>query len=138
MAVKEPQSMDELVYFTKRAIGEGSATAWVYRGKCPKCKKGLMSKPINPKTGKVKIRAKEYVCSECGHIEEKEEFEKTLTVEVKYLCPHCKADGDATAPFVRKKVSRKDPDSGKRTVVEVIRVSCSKCAGNIDITKKMK
>ena len=62
-----PESMDELCYMTRRQLGtKGKAIAWVERGTCPKCKKGLMSKPINPKTGKYKIRSTEYVCSECG------------------------------------------------------------------------
>lgn len=131
--------MDELIYFTKRKLGEsGSATAWVYRGKCPKCKKGVMGKPVNPKTGKVKIRSKEYVCDACEYTLEKDVYEPTLNVEMKYVCPHCKASGTCVVPFKRKKVSRVNPENGKRVSVEVFRGSCEKCKGDIDVTKKMK
>ena len=70
--LKEPESMDECLYFTNRTIGElGKAKAWVYKKMCPKCGETKMGKPVEK--GKVRIRAKEYVCSECGHIEEKKE-----------------------------------------------------------------
>ena len=66
--LKEPESMDELVYYTNRDLDNGGeAVCWVRRGKCPKCGKGMMGKPRNPKTGKAKIRASEYVCPECGN-----------------------------------------------------------------------
>ena len=64
MALKRPESMDECVYYTLRDIGEGEATVWVFKQSCPKCGKGIMGKPKG-KEGKVKIRAKEYVCPEC-------------------------------------------------------------------------
>ena len=82
--VKEPESMEELIYFTRRTIGKGQAQAWVYKGDCPKCGKGKMGKPVDEKTGKVKIRAKEYVCPECGNAEEKNAYEETLQCEIKY------------------------------------------------------
>ena len=66
MTLREPESMDECAYFTNRILdNEGSARVWVLKEECQKCKKGLMGKPINPKTKKRKIRAKEYVCPEC-------------------------------------------------------------------------
>ena len=60
MALREPVSMDECVYFTNRNIGKGKIRAWVFRENCPKCNKGLMGKPRDSKTGKAKIRTEEY------------------------------------------------------------------------------
>ena len=126
--LKEPESMDELVYYTNRDLDNGGeAVCWVRRGKCPKCGKGMMGKPRDPKTGKAKIRASEYVCPECGNTVEKGEYEDTLTAEAKYTCPHCKKQGQSTASFKRKKIDG----------VDTLRIKCEHCGGNIDITKKM-
>lgn len=131
--------MDECVYYTFRGIGEkGEAKAWVFRKECPKCGKGLMGKPKDEKTGKPKIRAKEYVCPECGHTAEKVEYEESLTVNIKYICPHCEHEGETQVPFKRRKVQIFDEESGKKKAVEVLRFSCEKCEKNVDITKKMK
>ena len=59
MAVREPESMEELCYMTQRSVGNGNVRAWVYRGDCPECGKAKMGKPIDEKTGRAKIRAKE-------------------------------------------------------------------------------
>ena len=123
-----PESMEECVYFTRRAIDDGKVVCWVKRGLCPKCSKGMMGKPKDEKTGKVKTRAKEYVCPECGNAVEKQEYEDTLTAECIYTCPHCKHEGEAAFPFKRKKVKG----------VDMLRFQCGKCGENIDITKKMK
>lgn len=128
MALQLPENMDELSYFTRRKIGEGRAIAWVEKGPCPKCKKGMMEKPKDPKTGRPKIRSTEYVCNECGYTEAKAEHEATLTASVIYTCPHCKKDGEQTLPFKRKSIKG----------VSTLRVVCDACGGNIDITKKMK
>jgi len=66
MALQEPKSMDECVYFTNRLLGNGKIRAWVFREQCPKCGKGLMGKPRDPKTGRAKIRSEEYVCPSCS------------------------------------------------------------------------
>ncbi|MFC1755615.1 hypothetical protein ACFL96_19875 [Thermoproteota archaeon] len=126
--LKEPESMDECVYFTRRILedGKGKIMAWVRRIDCPKCSKAKMGKPVDK--GKIKIRAKEYVCPECGHIETKEEHEPKLTVEVKYTCPHCGDEGDATTEFKRKTFE------GVPAFVFV----CNKCGEKIGISKKMK
>ena len=121
-----PQSMDELVYFTQRAIGKGEATTWVYKGKCLKCAT-IMGKPKDKK-GKVLIRAKEYVCPKCGYTAEKAAYEESLTAQCLYICPHCGAKGETTAPYRRKKIEG----------VDTLRFKCQKCSGNIDVTKKMK
>ncbi len=129
--------MDGCIYYTFRGIGEhGEAKAWVLKEKCPKCGKGLMGKPRDEK-GKVKIRAKEYVCPECSHIADKDEYEKTLTVNITYTCPHCKAEGETQIPFARKKVQVAD-EKGKKKALEVLRFQCGKCNENVDISKKMK
>lgn len=130
MALKEPSSMGECVYFTRRIIGEGGKgriMAWVYRMDCPKCGKAKMGKP-NDESGHKKIRAKIYVCPNCAYTESKEEHEPKLTVEVKYTCPFCGNSGEATTPYQRKSF-----EGVKAYVFE-----CSKCKKKIGITKKMK
>jgi len=136
--LKEPTSMDELVYFTRRALGkDGFAMAWVERQPCTKCKKALMGKPADK--GKVKIRAKEYVCPACKYTVEKEEYEDTLSVCVKYTCPNCKKQGETTVPFKYKKVAIIDEEEGgKKVMVDAVRFECSSCKGKVDIVKKMK
>ena len=137
--LKEPASMDDLVYFTRRAIGEkGFALAWVERQPCPKCKKSLMGKPVGPK-GNVKIRAPQYECPSCKYSVEKEDYEESLTCNVKYTCQHCLKQGEASVPFLRKKVAIIDEEEGgKKTMVDSVRFECSSCKGKIDIVKKMK
>lgn len=140
MAVKEPKSMDELVYFTKRDLdnGKGEVTCWTYKGNCPECGKGKMGKPINEKTGKAKIRAKEYVCPECKHTVEKEEYEETLMAQAKYKCPECSASGEIEFPFKRKTVQLFDVETQKKKAAKALQFPCEKCGYKINITKKMK
>ena len=87
--LKRPQSMEELVYYTSRTIGDGEVTVWVLKQLCPKCGKSLMGKPKGEK-GKVKVRAKECVCPDCGYAVEKKEYEEGLMACVDYICPECK------------------------------------------------
>jgi len=124
--MNEPESMEDLVYFTNRTIDAGQVTAWVYRNECPQCKKGIMGKPVVK--GKVKMRASQYVCPDCGHTVEKQEYEDTLTIQATYTCPSCGKKGETEAPFIRKKVKG----------VEMVRLPCQHCDASIDITKKMK
>ncbi len=128
MALKKPNSMDECVYFTSRSIGDGYATAWVFRESCPKCKKAMMGKPKDSKTGKTQIRAKEYICPACKFTMEKQTYEDTLTVNIEYTCPSCKKDGETTVPYKRKKVEG----------VDAVKFECGSCKARILITKKMK
>lgn len=128
MALKQPESMDECIYFTRRTIDSGKAMTWVFKEKCPKCKKALMTKPVDEKTGKVKIRATEYVCSECGHKEEKKAYEEKLTANIAYTCPKCKNVGEIQVPYIRKSYLG----------VKAIVFNCQKCNEKIGITKKMK
>lgn len=128
--------MEECIYYTFRGIGdEGEARTWVLKEKCPECGKGLMGKPREK--GKVKIRAKEYVCPECNYTVEKEEYEQGLTANIIYTCPHCKAEGETQIPFIRKKVQVLK-ENGKKKPVEVLRFQCGKCNEDVDISKKMK
>jgi len=137
--VKIPNSMDELVYFTKRTYGDvGRATAWAYRGLCPKCKKGFMGKPVDPKTKKAKIRALEYECPECGHTEEKEAYEAGLMIEATYTCKKCKKSGEITIPFKRKNVKVEDEETGKIKSCPAFVFPCAHCQERIVITRKMK
>jgi len=138
MLLKEPASTDECVYFTNRTIGNGKVKAWVFKDKCPKCGKSLMGKPKDKKTGKTKIRAEKYVCAECSYEAEKEEYEDSLTANIRYTCPSCNHQGELQQSFKRKKMQRFNEESGKKETVETIRFQCEKCKQNIDITKKMK
>jgi len=122
----EPESMEDIVYFTNRSIGSGSARAWVFKRECPKCGE-MMGKPKGS-NGKVKIRAKEYVCYKCNHTEEKQEYEESLTANIKYVCPQCSHEGETQIPFKRKTFK-----GAKALVFE-----CSECSEKIPITKKMK
>lgn len=130
MKCKEPSSVEDLVYFTNRTLNDskGSVKAWVYKLECPQCKKDLMSKPINPKTKKPKVRASYYECKSCHHTMEKSEVEPLLKVEVKYICPMCQHEGCAIIPFKRKKFKG----------VDAFIFNCEKCNEKIPITKKMK
>jgi hypothetical protein len=139
MALKLPKSMDECIYFTRRKLGEkGSAVAWVYKEKCPKCKKAIMGKPKDEKTGKTKIRAKEYVCPSCDHTMEKGAYEDTLTANIQYTCPHCSVSGENQMSFKRKRVQLINPETGKKKAADALKFPCKKCKKDILITKKMK
>ena len=126
--VTEPESMEEIIYFTNRTLeeGKGKIKAWVYKKLCPKCQKVKMGKPVEK--GKVKIRAKEYVCPECGFTEEKVEHEESLTVETKYTCPHCNKEGESTTEYKRKSFMG----------VKAYIVECEHCGVKLPVTKKMK
>lgn len=126
--MKEPESMDELIYFTNRTLeeGKGKIKAWVYKKICPRCKKAKMGKPIED--GQVKIRAKEYKCPACGFTEEKKQHEESLTLEAKYLCPECGKEGASTTIYKRKSFMG----------VPAYVVECQHCSANIPLTKKMK
>jgi len=128
MSLKFPDSMEEVVYWTSRKIEEGSVKAWVFKEDCPECGKAKMGKPVNETTGKVKIRAKYYVCPECGHDIDKSEYEDTLTASISYTCPHCKHKGEAQIPFKRKTYKG----------VKALVFQCESCNEKIPITKKMK
>lgn len=122
-----PDSMDECVYFTRRAVDKGKVVCWVFKEKCPKCGKAFMGKPVGD-DGKVKIRAKEYICPSCNHTVEKVAYEDTLTANVQYTCPKCKNAGEITTPYKRKTFQ------GMKAIV----FSCEKCSEKIPITKKLK
>jgi predicted RNA-binding Zn-ribbon protein involved in translation (DUF1610 family) len=123
----EPESMNDVVYFSRRTLEpKGRATAWACKVSCPKCKNALMGKPIEK--GKIRIRAEEYVCPSCGYTEEKLEHEKKLTIAVKYTCPHCDKEGFSEGPYKRKTYM------GASSYL----VDCEHCGGKIAITKRMK
>jgi len=135
--MREPKNMDECVYMTNRFIGDkGSVRCWVFREKCPKCGKGLMGKPRD-ETGKIKIRAKEYVCSECGHTAGKE-YEDTLTASIAYTCSKCEHAGEIELPFKRKKMKMFDEQKQKNVTVDALQFACQKCSEKIYVTKKLK
>lgn len=138
MTLKEPNSVDECIYFTNRSLGKGKIKAWVFKEICVKCGKSLMGKPKDKKTGKAKIRASEYVCESCGHSVPKEQYEDSLNVNVKYVCPKCDDSGESSIPFKRRKLQRINEDTGEKETIEGVRFECDKCGEKIDITKKMK
>ncbi len=138
MPLKQPTSMDECVYFTRRVTGNGKAKVWVFKEKCPKCNNGTMGKPKNSKTGKPKIRAKEYVCTICNYTVDEKSYEDTLTASIEYTCPYCANEGEIQIPFKRKKVQIFNETVQKKKAADSLRFQCQKCSKNIDITKKMK
>lgn len=119
--------MVECLYFTNRSLEpKGSILAWVYRKTCPKCRKAKMGKPVEK--GKVKTRADEYVCPECGYSEEKVAHEESLILEAQYTCPKCGKVGESSASYKRKDYSG----------VLAFVVDCSHCGEKIPLAKKMK
>ncbi len=128
MALKIPTSIDQVVYFTNRAKDKLRIKAWTYKKVCPKCKKGLMGKPIDPKTGKRKIRATEYICPECNYSEEKKAHEESLTLEAQYTCPACGKSGESTCVYKRKTFM------GVPSYI----ITCQHCSEKIPITKKLR
>lgn len=135
MTLKQPTSVDECVYFTRRS--KPQVVAWVFRESCPKCKKALMGKPRGA-DGKVKIRAKEYVCPACGNTAEKQAYEDTLTANITYTCPKCAHAGEIQIPFKRKKVKLFDEEEGKEVTADALQFQCAKCKEKLNVTKKMK
>lgn len=128
MALKVPTDMAQLLYMTIRKHDGLYIKAWTYKKQCPKCKKGLMGKPLDEKTGRPKIRSTEYICPNCKYTEPKAEHEDTLTLDAQYTCPKCTKSGEATVPFKRKTYMG----------VKAIVIECAHCANKIAITKKMK
>ncbi|MBI1970330.1 hypothetical protein HYS47_01140 [Candidatus Woesearchaeota archaeon] len=128
MALRFPSSMDECVYFTRRATSKGKIIAWVFRQQCEKCKKGVMGKPLDEKTGRAKIRAQEYICQACNYTVGKDDYEATLTCSIQYVCDGCGASGETTAPFKRKVFEG----------VPAIVFTCGSCGKKQGVTKKMK
>ena len=128
MALRLPTSMDELLYFSNRVTPVLKAKAWVYKKQCPKCKKALMGKPIDPTTGRPKIRSTEYICPACSYTEEKKAHEESLQLECAYTCPACKKTGESTTQYKRKTYL------GVPSYV----LDCQHCGAKIAITKKMK
>ena len=127
MALRQPESMDELVYFSRRKTDNSRIVAWVFREKCPSCGKGLMQKPKGS-NGKVKVRASEYVCPECNHEIPAKEYEESLTMNIEYKCAECGKDGETTTVYKRKNFQ------GVPSYV----FECVHCGVKIPITKKLK
>ncbi|MFH1439569.1 MAG: hypothetical protein ABIG89_03320 [Candidatus Woesearchaeota archaeon] len=130
MALKIPEDMGDLFYFSRRILGDGAgkAMAWVYRPECTKCHKAKMGKPVDSKTGKIKIRADQYVCPECNNTMPKQDLEPLCTMEIVYTCPECSKEGEATTPYKLKTF-----EGVKAYVFE-----CQHCGKKLGITKKMK
>ncbi len=138
--LKEPTDVKEIYYYTDRDIGKGSARAWAFKLKCPKCG-APMQKPRN-KQGKPIKKADYYECPECGYKLNAKDYESKLTLNIQYVCPYCGHKGEAQIPFKRKKVSFKVFDEVKRKdvrkTVDAFVFKCEKCGRDIYITKKLK
>ena len=119
--------MEEYLYFTNRVIGSGRAVAWVFRKECPKCKKGVMSKPLK-KGGKIDKKAEHYVCNSCGYTESNDQLENSLLLNVEYKCPYCGFEGETITEYKRKSFE------GVPSYV----FECQKCHKKIGLTKKLK
>jgi transcription elongation factor Elf1 len=129
MAITLPKSMAEVYYHTIRANPDGSKIrAWAFKKTCPECGKGRLSKPLNEKTGKYKIRSTEFECTECKHTVSKEEAEEGVMLEATYTCPHCQKEGESEAPYKRKSFK------GVKSYI----IECEHCGEKIPVTKKMK
>ena len=126
MALRFPNGMDECVYFTRRNSDNGKAIAWAFREKCRKCKKSLMGKPKDEKTGSIKIRSPEYTCPSCKFAVPKNEYEDSLTLNIQYTCS-CGNSSETAMPFRRKTFQG----------VKAFVFECGKCKKQIPITKKM-
>ena len=124
--LKMPDSMDECIYFTRRAFNNGRIIAWVKKKPCPQCGE-KMGKPLDEKTGRPKIRADIYECPACKFSEPKQEHEESLNVEIIYTCPQCGHNGETTTPCKRKSFE------GVKAYV----FTCEGCGKKIGITKKM-
>ena len=127
MPIKKPDSVDECVYFTNRTFDNGRAMAWVFRKECPKCKKGIMGKPMK-KNNKIDKKADHYVCYKCGYMESNDQVENSLAINVDYKCPHCGFEGETTTEYKRKSFE------GVPSYV----FECQKCRKKIGLTKKLK
>ena len=97
-----------------------------------------MQKPRNPKTGKFRLRAKEYSCSECNYSAPLEEYEDTLTLCAVYACPRCQKHGEAHVQFKRKKIKVFDERKQKEKLADAVQFPCQHCGEKISVTKKMK
>ncbi|MBI4149581.1 hypothetical protein HY491_03975 [Candidatus Woesearchaeota archaeon] len=126
MPLAPPDSMDDCIYFTRRA-GDGTIMAWVQRMPCPQCKKGRMGKPLK-KNGKVDKKSPFYTCPSCNYQEQSQEHEAKLNLEIIYTCPKCSHQGETAVPYKRKLFQ------GVQSYI----FACQKCNTIIPITKKMK
>lgn len=127
MELEKPNSVEECIYFTNRIIGDGRATAWVFRKECPKCKKDELRKP-STKSGKPDKKSPIFVCKSCRYEEKNEDVEKDLIINVEYKCPHCGNESETTAEYKRKSFE------GVQSYV----FECGKCSKKIGLTKKLK
>lgn len=125
--LKEPETMEELLYMTRRTlVPKGKARAWVFRKECPRCPGVKMGKPVAK--GKIKIRSSEYVCPKCDYMELKQQHEESLMCNIDYECPHCDHKGQTQVPYVRKTFQ------GVKSII----FHCSACDQKIGVSKKMK
>lgn len=127
--LKKPNSMEDCHYFTNRTLedGKGRIMAWVFRKECPKCRQGIMGKPLK-KNGRIDKKAEHFVCYKCNYQESEEQVDEGLIVNVEYKCPHCGNEGETTAEYKRKMY---------QGVLSYV-FQCQKCNAQIPITKKLK
>jgi len=61
-----------------------------------------MGKPVDPKTGKVKVRSTNFVCPNCGREESKAVHEKKLVMQIRYTNQTGKEWKSATTEYKLK------------------------------------
>ena len=124
--IMRPKSIEECLYFTNRAIGNGKAVAWVLRKQCVKCNQGHMIKPL--KRGKPDKKAEFYICNKCSYQESNNDVESNLIMNVEYKCPYCDNESQTTAEYKRKSFQG----------ILSYAFECQKCHKVIGLTKKLK
>lgn len=130
MSLREPKSVDECVYFTRRA----NVKAWVFRENCAKCNGKMQA--VKPESALAK--PKEYACETCGNKVETKEYEESLPINIKYTCPKCNNSAELQVPYKRKKIKIFDEEDQKEKTADAVQFECLKCKEKINITKKMK
>ena len=126
MALKDPKSMEDCFYFTRRKLEKGSIVAWVLKPIGPHG--GLLQRPLNPKSGKVMKKSEVYVERGTDYEVPCKEIDPTLKVQIRYECPECAKAGETTAPYVWKTYK------GAKSII----FYCNDCEAKLGISKKLK
>ncbi|VVB74764.1 Transposase zinc-ribbon domain protein [Candidatus Tiddalikarchaeum anstoanum] len=118
----KPTSITGLDFFTRQVMDpDGFAFMWVFRPKCPACKKGVLSK--------LKKRDKFYTCSECGKQSSLEEYGNLLVANVEYTCPFCKKKGE---------YSNKWEKPASKTAPIMVKFECMNCGEKLKVMRMKK
>ena len=133
MALIEPTNVSDCLYFTNRTLGTGKVKAWVFKGFCS-CKGKMQA--VKPASALAK--PKEYVCAACGKKVPTKEYEESLPMNIKYICPKCGNSSELQVPYKRKKIKIFDEEDKKEKTADAVQFECGKCKEKMNITKKLK